>query len=230
MFSLLCPSTQHSAQKLSKRVSVCEREEGQECVEGGLWVSSEGLWAGSASSHELWQLLNKAGLVQPGWKVNIKVPPCGLESTEPETRARRSRGEGRQELAPTEPGQPFEWRNWQRRRALHVALRFQDWVMRRQTEASYWGDSRGHCRAHKGFSMVLALPHPKRSLSSKKYVLLKDSTVSHMMGNEILSLPEAQKTDFRVANTFHSALVLVLWKADSGNGFFNLDSWPCQSS
>lgn len=60
--------------------------------------------------------------------------------------------------------------------------------------------------------MVPALPHPKLSLSAKQYVLLKDSIVSNMMGNEILSLHEAQKTDFRVGNIFHS----VLLKTDAG--------------
>lgn len=48
-------------------------------------MSSEGPWARSAYSYEPWQLLNNAGLVKLGWKENIKVPLCGLESTEPET-------------------------------------------------------------------------------------------------------------------------------------------------
>lgn len=79
--------------------------------------------------------------------------------------------------------------------------------------------------------MVLALPHPQlRVLSSKRYVLLKGSVVSDMMGNDILSLNEAQKPDRGVVNIFHLAFVMVLLKMEVSSSFFNLDLWPCESS
>lgn len=51
-----------------------------------------------------------------------------------------------------------------------------------------------------------------------------------MMGNDILSLNEAQKPDRGVVNIFHLAFVMVLLKMEVSSSFFNLDLWPCESS
>lgn len=50
------------------------------------------------------------------------------------------------------------------------------------------------------------------------------------MGNEILSLREAQNPDFGVVNIFHLAFVMVLLKTEVSSGFSNLDLRPVRAA
>lgn len=79
------------------------------------------------------------------------------------------------------------------------------------------------------FSMVLSASSSTLR-NSKLCVLLKDGIISNTMRNDVSSLLEAQK-HVGVRDFFHLALGMVLLKADARSYFFfNLETWPYDSS
>lgn len=71
----------------------------------------------------------------------------------------------------------------------------QSWDGRRRTSKCPCSGTPGAITENVG--IILSLSHPKLSLNSKQPVLSKEDLItSNMMRNGILSLPEAQKTDF----------------------------------